>query len=125
MLKRFELPDGQWADMLVEPKHADYVAVMQAQEEAATGNGSIIDWKITVGQRFVKAWNVRGEDGEPLKIDDWSQADPRVTMALCDEALVRWREWEARRPPFVTRKPDLPKTPEKPSDDTSEDDPSS
>ena len=122
MLKRFELPDGQWADMLVEPKHEDYVAILQAQEVAADGTSTIVEWKVTVGHRFTKAWSVRGEAGE-LKVDDWSQADPRITMAICDEAIVRWKEWEAARPPLVPRKPSLPETSETPSGDTSEDTP--
>jgi hypothetical protein len=104
-VKRLELPDGQWADLIEKPKHADYVAIVEAAEEAARGTGSWVLWAETVGRRFCKAWLVRGDDGQPLDVNDWSNADPDITDAICTEAQNRWGEWEANRVPLVTRRP--------------------
>ena len=104
MLKRLDLPDGQWADLLVKPKHEDYVAIMQSAE-----GESGVEWLLTLGRRFCKAWLVRGEDGTPLAVDDWGGADPDITDAICTEAWNRYTEWDDGRVPLVTRRRRTPR----------------
>jgi hypothetical protein len=124
-LKRLELPDGQWADLLVRPKHEDYVAIVEAAEEAERGLGTIVRWYDTMGRRFCKAWSVRGDDGQPLDLNDWDKADPDITDAITTEARNRWDEWQEARVPLVARRPRRPReTPPTPSAPTSEDSPS-
>jgi hypothetical protein len=127
MLKRLDLPDGQWADLLVKPTHADYVAILEAAEAASTGAGTWVQWALVIGRRYCKAWLVRGPDGSPLDVNDWGPADPDITDAICTEAQNRYGEWSESRSPLVTRRqrtPRLPETPSPRSDDTSEDAPS-
>ena len=127
MLKRLELPDGQWADLLVKPTHADYVAILEAAEAASTGEGTWVQWALVIGRRYAKAWLVRGPDGSPLDLADWGPADPDVTDAICTEAQNRYQEWSESRVPLVTRRPRTPRkpeTPEAPSEATSEVSPS-
>lgn len=102
--KRMTLPDGQWADLLVRPLHEDYVAILEAAEQAAGPLGSVTDWHVAIGQRYCKAWLVRDEDGAELSVSDWSKADPDITDAICTEALNRWDEWQEQRVPLVARR---------------------
>jgi hypothetical protein len=123
MLRRLDLPDGQWADLLERPLHEDYVAILEAAEDATRGGGTWVRWAETLGRRYVKAWSVRGDDGQPLALSDWPKADPDITDAICTEAQNRWQAWQAGRVPLVTRlpRPSRPSVLETPSGDTSGD----
>lgn len=126
-LKRLDLPDGQWADLLERPLHEDYVAILEAAEDAARGGGTWVRWAETLGRRYCKAWSVRGDDGAPLDLKDWGRADPDITDAICTEAQNRYQAWEASRVPLVARlpRPARSSAPATPSADTSGDNPSS
>jgi hypothetical protein len=104
-VKRLDLPDGQWADLVEKPTHGDYVAILEAAEDAATGRGSAVAWQETIGRRFTKAWHVRSADGSLLSdVDDWDPVDPDITDAIITEAQNRWDDWQANRRPLVTRR---------------------
>lgn len=117
---RFEPAEGYWADMLVEPRHREYYELQKVQERASNPlTGSATDAELAFGRIYVQAWNLTDDMGQPIPLDDWSEAEPRLTEAICAEAVVRFREWEASRPPLAVRTPDLPKsdgTPATPSD---------
>lgn len=123
MIKRFDLPGGYWADMIEAPNHGEYYELQRVQERASNPlTGSATEAELAFGRVYTKAWNLVDEQGQPIPLADWSKADPRLTEAICAEAIIRHREWEARRPPLVPREPDLPKpaeTPATPSGDTS------
>ena len=104
-LKRLDLPDGQWADLLVKPKHAEYFAILEAYEDAVRGRGTMVRWALTVGEQYTKAWGIRGEDGQPVKDGDWPALEPDYSDAICTEAQNRYQEWSENRVPLVTPRP--------------------
>lgn len=126
-LKRLSLPDGQWADLLVRPLHEDYVAILEAAEQASGVMGTMTEWHVTIGRQYCKAWSVHDENGVALDVSDWGKADPDITDAICTEALNRWDEWQEQRVPLVARRGrrSTPKASETPSEPTSADDQSS
>jgi hypothetical protein len=126
MLKRLDLPDGQWADLLAKPRHAEHVAITEAAEEAERRLGTWTRWAMVVGQQYTKAWSIRDEEGQPVKDGDWSRLDPDIADAICTEAQNRYAEWQAGRVPLVTRRVPSPsaETPAPSSDATSGDSPS-
>lgn len=126
-IKRLDLPDGQWADLLVKPHHGEYVEISRAAEAAEDGSGSWTDWALEVGRQFTKRWHVVDEEGQDLDIADWSKADPDITDAICTEAQNRWGEWAAARVPLVKarRAARSSTTPDEPSTDTPTEAPSS
>lgn len=102
-LKRLELPDGQWADMLIVPRHAEYLAIIETAEDAARGRDTEAHAMLVIGQQYTKAWSVRDpETGAALTLADWGPADPDITDAICTEAFARWKEWDTSRVPLVT-----------------------
>lgn len=113
--ERLELPDGQWADLLVKPRHAEYLAIIEAAERAEDGTGTWAEWALTIGQQYTTAWRVTLEGGDPAPLDDWSGVDPDITDAICTEAQSRWREWSANRRPLV-----IPRFPPRRSESKSE-----
>ena len=122
MLERLDLPDGQWADLLVRPRHAEYVAIKRVAE-----GDSEVDWQLEMARQFTKDWLVRDEDGKEASLKDWSKIDPDITDAIFQEALNRWLEWSVRRIPLVKARLTLPsssETSESSSDDTSTEAPS-
>jgi len=129
MLKRLDLPDGQWADLLVKPHHSEYLAIIEAFEDAARGRETMARWAFIVGREYTKAWHIRGEDGALIEYPDWDALDPDYTDALCTEAQNRWHEWSEKRRPLVMRRPRSngssdPETTEAPSAPTSAEAPS-
>lgn len=126
-LLRLDLPDGQWADLLVKPSHAEYLAIIEAAEDASRGRDTEAHAMLVLGQQYCKAWNVRHpETGAPLDLSDWSPADPDITDAICTEAFARWKEWDESRVPLVTPwlQRVLQRLASEPSGDTSGDSPS-
>jgi len=105
VIERLELPDGQWADQLVRPRHREYVAIIEAAEDAQRGRDTWTNWALVVGREFTKAWYIRGEDGQALPFGDWSLADPDLTDAMCTEAQNRWHAWYEGRRPLVLPRP--------------------
>jgi len=102
-LRRLDLPDGQWADLLIRPRHAEYLAIIEAAEDARAGRETEAHAMLVVGREYTKAWHVRDpESGTPLDLSDWGPADPNITDAICTEAFSRWKEWDASRVPLVT-----------------------
>ena len=124
-LKRLDLPDGQWADLAVRPSHSDYIAIIEAAEDAANGTGSIAGWYETMGKRYCKAWSIRNDEGQPVDIKDWSGVDdPDLTDAIITEARNRWDEWQEQRVPLVARRErqsrrEAPETPSEPGSEAS------
>ncbi len=99
--ERLELPDGQWADLLVKPRHEEYLAISEAHELALRGESTMVRWALEVGRQFCKKWLVKDEDGQAVDISDWSLVDPDITDAICTEAQNRWRDWSRQRRPLV------------------------
>ena len=119
-LKRLDLPDGQWADLLERPYHAEYLAILEASERAVRGDATWAEWAFTLGRQYTKVWGLRGDDGQAIDLKDWSKVDPDLVDAICTEAQNRWREWQAARVPLVARRDVSPRpTPGEPSPDTS------
>ena len=102
-LKRLDLPDGQWADQILKPRHAEYLAIIEAAEDARRGRDTEAHAMLVIGQQYTKAWNVRDpETGVALDLADWGPADPDITDAICTEAFARWKDWDTSRVPLVT-----------------------
>jgi len=101
--ERLELPDGQWADIRTSPNHAQYRAVIAAMEDAGTGRATMIEWASTVGRQMTAAWLVRDEQGKTLELDDegWDAAPADIVDAICTEAQLIWKEWQAKRRPLA------------------------
>jgi len=100
---RADLPDNQWADIRTSPTHAQYRAIISAMEDAASGRGSMIDWASTVGRQMCAAWLVRDEAGDSLDLDDegWDAAPADIVDAICTEAQLAYKAWDAARRPLV------------------------
>ncbi len=110
-IERLELPDGQWADQLVKPRHAEYVAITKAAEAAEAGESDWTEWALTVGREFTKRIHIVDEEGDDLPVADWSKADPDITDAICTEAQNRYRDWQVNRPvPLVAVRQPKPKS---------------
>jgi hypothetical protein len=128
-LSRLPLPDGQWADLLLVPRHAEYITIIEAAEDASRGRETEAHAMLVVGQQYTKAWSVRDpETGAALSLSDWGPADPDITDAICTEAFARWKEWDTSRTPLVTpwwQRVLSKLTPESSSPDTPRDSPSS
>lgn len=126
MLKRLDLPDGQWADLLVKPRHAEYIAVKEALEDALRGRDSVANYEFVMGREFTKGWRIRAEDGTDVAFGDWATLDPDISETICNEAHNRWLDWdESRIGPLVKARPRVDRaTPAPSSADTSEETPS-
>jgi hypothetical protein len=100
---RADLPDGQWADIRTSPTHAQYRAIISAMEDAASGRGSMIEWASTVGRQMCAGWLVRSDDGDTLDLDDegWDDAPADIIDAICTEAQLAYKAWDAARRPLV------------------------
>ncbi len=100
--ERFELPDGQWADIRISPKHRQNLAILAAGERATSERITYSEWASVIGRQLTESWFVRDEDGTLLDLDDegWGDADPVVIDAICTRAQELWRDWQRgeRRP---------------------------
>ena len=91
---RLDLPSGRTVELKDKPTTADYVAIIEAAERAASGRGSWIGWAQAVGQRFLDTEDV---------LDGWDDADPDDTDAICAQAQTLWKEWQKQRRPKATK----------------------
>jgi hypothetical protein len=101
--EHLDLPDGQWAELRTAPTHGQYVAIMAAQERAMLGRSSFEEAGDIRGRTLTVTWNVRGEDGKPLDLDDWDEMPAAIGILICQKAQELWEGWQAARRPKATR----------------------
>lgn len=102
---RVELKDGGWAEVRSAPTNAQYVAIIEASERAASGRGSWIAWAQTVGQQLAEAGECR-VDGKLVDLfDAWDEADVDDIDKVCTAAQESWREWQKQRRPKARKRP--------------------
>lgn len=67
---RVDLPDGQWADMRERITHGQDKDIKRARVRVEANPESLVDWPTVIVRAFVREWNVRDPDGNPIPLGD-------------------------------------------------------
>jgi hypothetical protein len=81
---RVELRDGQWADLREHITHATDKQIKVARLQAMKDDTVAFDWGTVLVRAFVRDWNVKDPDGNPITIAD-PDAIERAPDDIIDE----------------------------------------
>jgi hypothetical protein len=88
---RVDLRDGQWAEVREHISHGAAKAILRANEDT-----DIWEFMTDLTRGYVKAWDIKDPDGQPIGVDDPQAVDKMpqdIVQALFRDTLrPLWRQ---------------------------------
>ena len=87
-VQRFELPDGQWADIERRPTHG--VIRKIGKESERLGRNDPLAGEDVIIMQLIKEWNIHDGDGNevPLRREDFDRIPQDTFSQLSEECLT-------------------------------------
>lgn len=85
-MKRIDLGDGKWADVLETCTHGEDKALRRAYIRGRTDPAYKGEWDTMLARVFVMSWNLVARDGTPLPTD--RVVDPEYRVALVPAEII-------------------------------------
>ncbi len=92
-MPRIELRDGQWADLRERITHGVDKHIKTQRAKALSDPEAAFDWTTVITQAFVREWNVRDIDGNPIALTDpdaIERAPEDIIEELWPQAAEAW-----------------------------------
>jgi hypothetical protein len=92
-MPRIELRDGQWAELRERITHGVDKDIKRARTKAMTEAEAEFDWTTVITRAFVREWNVKDPDGNPIPITDpdaIERAPDDIIDVLWPKAAEAW-----------------------------------
>ena len=92
-MPRIELRDGQWADLRERITHGVDKDIKRSRTKSLNEPEEAFDWTTVITRAFVRDWNVKDPDGNPIPITDpdaIERAPDDIIDQLYPEAAQLW-----------------------------------